>query len=327
MTSERHLSMEHFAQVLGAGGPILQPIDGSPYIMLFTDPVRTEIGIRIAADSAVRAPVTGLEHLRSRVVSIAGERWIDLYVADRMLFTVAYPVLCSIADRIQLNAMGVRAAVSETAERLGRLLAHPDGISVQLELGLLGELMVLGGLVRTLGPVQALKSWRGPLREEHDFALSDIDVEVKTTSSERRAHWITSATQLNPTPGRALWLVSHQLTTAGAGGGRTLPEAVGRVRALIGDDLRSDFDALVAAAGWSEAYIPTCVTRWRRRDESSAFLVAEGFPRLTPPQLQTAGVPVSRMPELRYKIDLTGWQPNTPPDNLSTALADEEPTA
>ena len=42
----------------------------------------------------------------------------------------------------------------------------------------------------------------GPQAEEHDFALPDGDIEVKTTRTDRRVHVIHGAGQLTPAPGR-----------------------------------------------------------------------------------------------------------------------------
>ncbi|GGP12800.1 hypothetical protein GCM10012278_61980 [Nonomuraea glycinis] len=278
------------------------PIAGHPRLTLFIDPKHREIGLRAQVTVIEPRRETGLEHVQLRPVHRGNQRFLEVVISEPLLFTSAYPLLCAVADGIQLQGLSLGTALNETIRLLGRLLTHADRLSTEKELGLFGELMLFLGLIRVLGPQEALWAWRGPDREEHDFGLLGHDVEVKTTGAERRAHWIGSLTQLLPNKDRPLWLVSHQLTQAESTDGRTLPELVNAVQHDIGDH-RLELDHHLHAAGWREQHEKTCRTRWRLRGKSMAFAVVDTFPSLTPTKLRD--VTLARISDVRYRIDLT----------------------
>ncbi len=139
------------------------------------------------------------------VVHISGSRHVQLEVKDPDLFTDAYPVLCAVADRVQLDGQTIGTAISSTLRQLGHLLRAEDALSREAETGLVGELALLTGMIGVYGPADAVKTWRGGHGEEHDFGLPGVDLEVKTTISERRVHWVSSLTQLVPTGDRPLF--------------------------------------------------------------------------------------------------------------------------
>ncbi|PPK71178.1 putative PD-(D/E)XK family protein DUF4420 [Actinokineospora auranticolor] len=241
------------------------------------------------------------------------------------LFQAAYPLLCSIADRVQLDGIRPADALALTLREFAALLRREDAFPREREIGLFGELLSLAGLVCTEGVAAALAAWRGPGREEHDFGLPGHDLEVKTTSGERRTHWVESLTQLVPTRDRPLWLVSHQLTQAGVGTGARLPELIGRVRGLVGAGAsRDDLESGLVAWGWDDDLTDRCETGWTRRTSSAVYSVDECFPRLTPDSLASAGVALDRLAEVRYRVDLTGLAPIGRPARSLAAAADFE---
>ena len=258
----RHPSTAVFDEYLGCGVPVELPVEGDPHLSLFIDPDRPAIGIRMPADAAADLAESGWRNISLRRVYRDGRRQAEIYVDDERLFTEAYPVLLSIADRMQLDGRSLEDALAYTMRLLGQLLLRPTTLTVEREIGLLGELTLLRGLCGTLGSRAALDSWTGPVGGEHDFVLPGLDLEVKTTSTERRRHLIGSAEQLRASPGRPLLLVSYQLTKVGHGG-RTLPELIAEIRNSLVPAERPAFDARLEAAEWAqnpEAY----PTRWRK---------------------------------------------------------------
>jgi hypothetical protein len=289
------------------------PVLGTPEAGVFIDPLKPELGLRIAVDENGEAPRTGLRNLLSRVVRHGDAWYFEVVVTSSALFRDAYSMLCSMADRVQIDGLSPSAALRATLDRLSALLSAPDMLSREREVGMLGELLTLSGLLDALGPGAAVQSWRGGQAEEHDFGLSDFDVEIKTTTSERRVHWIESLTQLVATGARPLWLLSHQVTGAGAGAGHTLVELIDELRRRIGTGTaRDSFEGGLSGAGWDDSYRDRVESRWTRRATSIAHPVSDGFPRLTPEKLRQAGVLLDRIPDIRYRIDLSGWA--TPAD-------------
>jgi hypothetical protein len=317
----RHVSVESFDRYLASQAPVDLPIRGTPTISVFLRPAKPELGLRIGLDAGVQVPDTGLSNIIARSAIYEGCHYLEVVVVTANLFRDAYPVLCSMADRVQVDGMKPALAVRETLGRLASLLGEPESISMEREVGLFGELLTLAGLIANLGGPAAVAAWRGPNGEEHDFGLPDADVEVKTTISERRAHWIYSFTQLQPTTNRQLWLASHQLTAAGTGFGRTLPELIEEVGMALSGTALDDYDAKLNAAGWSAAHSARVTSRWERRRESAAFRVDNQFPRLTPDALRRAGLAVDRLIEVRYRVDLDGIaSPDAVPEVIVAAL-------
>lgn len=320
-SQDRHLTLANLQHHLREGVPVEFPVDGSPAAALFIDPHEQTVGVRIPDDGS--RPDTKLEHVRVRSVHRSGgKRWIEVLITDRSLFLDGYPVLCGIADRVQLHGMTVAAAVSDALHLLGRLLERVDRMSIECEVGLFGELLFLVGLCRSIGAARAVAGWLGQSREEHDFGVEGVDIEVKTTTGEQRSHWISSLTQLQNTPGRPLWLVSYQLTAAGSDSGHTLTQLVTTARGLVDDvPSREQLEAVLTASGWRDTHEQLFVNRWQLRSHPLALHVDDDFPRLTPARLTAAQVDTVRIPDVRYRVDLTGLvEQSEPPDFLVTAL-------
>ncbi|MGW5515899.1 PD-(D/E)XK motif protein [Nocardia africana] len=317
----RHLSAEGFEQYINNRVPMTLPVPGTPSASVFINPITPELGLRIEIPSVSATPDTGLRNIAARVTTFDGHWYLEVVVTNGALFRDAYPVLCAMIDRVQLDGMKPVVALRATLAKLSSLLLSPATLSREREVGLFGELLVLGGLFGPLGARDGLRAWRGGDAEEHDFGLPDLDIEVKTTSGERRTHWIESLTQLVPTGVRPLWVVSHQITPAGAGAGRTLPELVDIIRSQISDDaLRDAFETELVRSGWYESAKEQLSTVWTRRTPSVPHAVVDNFPRLTPDAIRTDWVPMGRIPDVKYRINLDGFETSQPvPDIVSRA--------
>jgi Putative PD-(D/E)XK family member, (DUF4420) len=306
VSSERHLSVLGFEGELAARAPLERPIPGNPQAAIFIAPAVPEVGLRIACAPGAQPASVDLEHVKTRAVRRRGEDYLEVVVSRVDLFVDAYPMLCSISDRIQLDGLSFDEAVGRTLRRMGQLLRRENTMTTEHEIGLVGELLVLMGLARELGATEAARSWHSDSREEHDFSVRDIDIEMKTTSGERRAHWIQSLTQLVESPGRPLWLVSHQLTKTSETSGWRLPKLIADARQVIGGSTARDaFETHLYDAGWRDEHESACRTHWTRRTPSLAFHVMESFPRLTAEMLRAAGASMDLLPEVKYKLDLT----------------------
>ncbi len=323
---DRHLTLAHLSRVLDANVPYLKPIAGDPPAWLFVTPSTEQMGLRVRSPDTDRTPPTHLQHVMTRLTHQDGGRAFEVVVTVPALFHAAYPLLCSIADRVQLDRMRPADALVLTLRQFAALLKREEDFPREREIGLFGELLSLAGLIDVIGEDAALAGWRGANREEHDFGLSEHDIEVKTTTSERRTHWVESLTQLVPTQDRSLWLVSHQLTQAGAGAGARLPDLIATVRTLVGAGVhRDDLETGLAVWGWGDDMAERCQNRWTRRAPSAVYSVNENFPRLTPDSLTVAGVALDRLIEVRYRVDLTGLAPVTSPTGgLAGAIGFEE---
>lgn len=319
--TERHLSPQGFADYLAADVPVLLPIAGHPAVVIFVDSGRRRIGLRTPIQTNAAAPTSPLENLHLALVNADGVRQLEIASTEPELFADVYPMLCAVADRIQLEGAAPLAALEATLELWGRLLARRARLSQDQEVGLFGELLLLRELVHVCGAADAVAGWRGPLAEEHDFGLTELDLEVKTTTGERRRHWITNLTQLVPSGSRALWLCSIQLTRAGAGHGQTLPELVDAVGALLTDELvRARFEEVLRSLNWKDEQRDLHLQRWGLRSRPRALAVDGSFPALTPAAFAALGLGAGELTQVRYELDLSDRQSADPPEPLRTAV-------
>jgi hypothetical protein len=322
---ERHLSAAGLDKYLASDLPYELPIAGRPSVSLFIDPQIPEMGLRVYDTGDERLSPLNLQHLVTRRTLRDGKRCLEVVITLPWVFRDSYPLLCAIADRIQLEGLRPADALRQSLRQLSLLLRQNDTLTTDREVGLIGELLTLGGLIDSLGPDAAVATWRGGLAEEHDFGLLDFDLEVKTTRAEKRVHWIESLTQLVNTGDRPLWLLSHQLTKAGAGPGVRLPELIELVRRAIGVGAALDaFETGLAGAGWGDDLASSCDKRWAKRTVSRAYAVVDRFPRLTPGLVATEGIDLARLREVKYQIDLDALPASDrPPAEIQAAISYE----
>lgn len=311
----RHLATEIFREHLGARVPIAYPYVGPPPATLVIDGSEPSLTLQVDTDDAVPGGANALKHVRVAERRRDGVRRLSVTVTGVDLMSDGHAMLCAIVDRIQIDGMAPAEAIRETLEQWRSVLAVRGRLSPEAEVGLFGELMMLEAFVHVLGE-DALDAWRGAQREEHDFGLADIDIEIKTTSTERRAHWISSLTQLRPTPGRPLMLISLQITRGGQSGS-TLGELVHGLKTRFSavDTLMGHLDA----SEWDDEVADLFVERWILRTTPAVFRVVDGFPAITPEGLETLGVDKA-ITEVHYRLDLEGREPDPAAGALAAAL-------
>jgi len=169
-----------------------------------------------------------------------------------------------------------------------------------VQVGLLGELLVLRTvMIPSLGPA-AVDQWSGPETERHDFVGDRLRLEVKTTRKSRHEHEISRLDQLRVPEGCQLLVVSIQLEQS-VGGSETLATNLDSIIDLLrGDPYALDsFMAKMAYMGWSEEMRDSGeLLRFFVRS-TFFYPVDEEFPRLpddfTPP---------SGVVSVKYTVDL-----------------------
>ncbi|WP_435246023.1 PD-(D/E)XK motif protein [Streptomyces sp. NRRL F-5630] len=244
------------------------------------------------------------EQVRVDEVRRAGLRMARLTTPLHGVERDFHDLLNAVAERMLVGGRSFERALVETLDAWEALLRRRRGLDARARTGLLGELATLGSVARELGWEEALRSWRGPFGEEHDFGLRDLDAEVKTTSSEEPRHTVHGLGQLTPTGSRPLWLVSLGVTRAGSGG-VTLAQYVEHTRKRIQREAPGAgrrFEQALERTGWEEDHPDD--ERWRTRRASLALLVTPSFPHLGTDNLPTGMR--GRIHDVRYDIDLSG---------------------
>jgi hypothetical protein len=309
MADREHLTWERFRDLIDAGPPAVERVMGSPIVEIFTDAGGTRIGVRTPSpDLPEFAPLVSME-LRRRYLEI-GE-CLEVSTANRSLFRDFYSFACSLADRIQIEKLGASDAVEQSLEAWAAVVEQEAVLSPERQLGLLGELWLLERLAESQGWERAVESWKGSEAEEHDFSWGDVDVEVKTTTSEKRIHVIGSLTQLEASPSRRLYLLSLQLTAAGSLEGTDLASTVRSIQARLSSTAPTSlaaFEAALAAVGYREEHEALYRRRLHLRTEPLLVPVDEHCPRLTRSMVDALGAPwTDRIQhDVRYRVDVSG---------------------
>lgn len=177
------------------------------------------------------------------------------------------------------------------------LTASREGLSVEAQRGLWGELHVLRTyLLPTLG-VAAVDGWKAGLAAHQDFQFPAGAIEVKTTTAKQpQAIRITSERQLDDTGVGSLFLHAVIADERNVGEeNNTLGQSLSGLVAELHVHLANNPSALAMfndrlfARGWLDGHAQRYENRrWAVRTEHS-FRVGRGFPRLTEASLP-AGV-------------------------------------
>lgn len=291
-------------------------VDGNPLSRIQLSPADHQITLLVHVTDNLPGPdLQELANLDYYLEDQAGTMWHRLDVTYDENLAEIYPVLCAIIDRLQLNAETLAQAVAHVLTGLNEILARWGGLSFERQVGLFGELVVLLSLAAHGGAKQAVQAWRGPDREEHDFGLATQDLEVKTTISEKRSHWINGLSQLTPTPGRALYVVSIQLTSPGAGSALNLVELIAAAHALP-QVPSTQLDLALENAGYQTHHADLYDTRWQFRSRPEFFLVDDEFPALTAEHVFHSVPKPERIDDVRYRIGLDGLPGSDPLFNI-----------
>lgn len=308
----RHVSPQTLDDYIAAGVAATIPIAGTPEVQLTVDSPNEALRLAVSWDGEQPPPISDYVHIQTDVHFRHGQNWAVLAVYGVRFFADAYPLLRSVADQVQLEGATFARAVQDSLADYHDLLAATDQMPIRDEIGLYGELLVVSHLITTLGAAEALQAWRGgDQKEEHDLGLPEDDVEIKTTTANERRHWISSLDQLQPTTGRRLWLLSIQLTGAGASQAERLPELVGRVEAQLPSGLQDVIRTRLARTRYRAEQRPDSFRLLRLRSEPACFLVDVAFPRIDRGILASGGAAVDSIDEVSYAIRIDGLKPAT----------------
>ena len=98
--------------------------------------------------SEVEAPVNALAHVAVEHAVEGGVRYLEISTTDARLVVDGYAMLMAVADRVQLDGLEPLAALEQTLATWQSILATRVRMSLQAEIGLFGELLVVQALPR-----------------------------------------------------------------------------------------------------------------------------------------------------------------------------------
>jgi len=291
-----------------------------PQIVLIEGTVPLELRINGEGEVlALRCPVPGPVDLTgiaapeelclTRIPNSGKGEQIEISVADAELFPYFVSFAETVVDAIHLHGAQVVTAIGTSMRLFRRLLRDVRLIPLERIVGLLGELWVLNRLIHTRGR-EAFTSWTGPRGEAHDFRVEDAELEVKTTTKQRRVHRIHGLDQLEPSVGARLYLVSLQLAAGGsASDAFTLADCLDRTRKRLSKFGQSDpFGRIIASRyGLLREDEGRYGDAFRLRSPTRLILVDDSLPRLSAADLVATGRPeMQRVVEVEYVLDVDG---------------------
>jgi Putative PD-(D/E)XK family member, (DUF4420) len=273
-----------------------------PWVEVGIDPLSETISLRTDAGET---PLGKINYLQVSIARLeAGRGPIDeVQIMSGKADWASFAFLVSIAHAI-IGGAEFEDAVHDAFDSYEELLGKGAEATIELVVGLFGELIVLDELIKFVPPDVAIDSWRGPDGGEHDFSLSEITLEVKTTLSESRKHRISSLRQLEPVNQLPLELVSIRLTEA-PGAGLSLHELIASVRLDVGDS-RAALDEKIALHSFLKLPSAALDRKFAQRDEPRSFLAGSDFHPLTREVLATALGDSQQVTSVSYVLDLEG---------------------
>ncbi len=201
--------------------------------------------------------------------------------------TLCRDVVCAAEQAVDLQSALARA-VRRTL-RWHHLLrgGGAQGLSLEEQRGLVGELSFLRELVEQLGALKAVEAWKGPDESAKDFELPGLFFEIKSRRSAAHPKVrISSEVQLMDIEGARLFLRVQDVDTSLAAEGENLKDHVDSTALLFDDDIMAldIWEQNLAATGYS----PDSTEEERRWHLGAirTFEVLDGFPRLVPPMPQ-----------------------------------------
>lgn len=305
----RHVTWHDLSQRISVGVPFVHrvpsPTATAPSIDIDIAENGAELRMWLPCSPTANISVSPLKDVEIVVAKRAGKYGIEISTRSRILYQEIYNFFVSVIDKVHLDGVAPEIAVEETVERWRELLRSQLIMSEEAQLGLFGELWLLKRLCSKFGE-SALHAWTGPLRESHDFRIGSAEFEVKTTRGGTHSHLINGLNQLEPSGGRALYLLSIRVELAGAGAGTTLPDEIRSVDESLPVTVRSRFGRVLRDVyGYDATHDSMYQTRLQVADSPRLIPVLEDCPRLTRPMLSQIPL-LDRLSEVRYRANFEG---------------------
>ena len=312
------ISWPNLEGLISDGNSFRMLVAGKHRAWISFDAIRAELAVEIEQKKA-ELPAVLPQAISIRLTKDAnGSELLVMATTSAELRRYFYDFAVEVLDLTQRGEYTAKSAVDEAWKRWGELIEQQSVLSRERQVGLIGELHLLHLLAAAHGWSFAIDAWHRTALAEHDFCLQFCDVEVKTTTSNRRVHTIGSIDQLLPSPNRPLYILSNQFAVAPklAANSFSLASTVQDSLKKLENDLalQNAFKQRLAQVGWRESHTGYYQTTFVIRDLARLVLVDDFCPRIVPQMLiDGLGSVSSRIESVMYSIDVSdlGWQEGT----------------
>jgi hypothetical protein len=313
MKDHKHLSWDNFvSSVLVKGQQRVHRISNSPVIEVFGDGINDRVGIWLETSADVNIPEQAkrLALVSIQTVARGEESFLEIVSSSGLINRQFYLFATAVADRVlQLNQSPSEAVALEL-QCFAALLEEKSLLSIERQLGLIGELIVLERMISIDGP-QAMEAWIGPLREPHDFRVMNYEFEVKSTAGTRRIHTIHNLTQLTISPGCSLFIISVLLGPGGKAGGFSLATKIESIQKLLKDSVHQEkqFRDRLESCGYSSRDHSHYNRAFSLRRPLALVPIDSRFPTITSASLQDLlGKEAHRIDRFVYDVNVDGLE-------------------
>ncbi|UDL05224.1 PD-(D/E)XK motif protein [Marinobacter sp. CA1] len=229
------------------------------------------------------------------------QRFLDIVCQSPDLERVFSEVVDELLSRVSEGVNALEAATSTLYDFQELLIPRPDkAVNFETVIGLAGELVFLSSLLDITS--EAIHSWRGPLKERHDFRRGALAFEVKTSSRAGNHEVVISAVDqlLQPTNGK-LMLV-HQVLEAVNDGNISISSLAAEVGRKTADPKL--FADLLEKAGCTDPDSAVWNKYSFNNENQEIYRVGNDFPRIIPETFQGGSLPRGVL-GISYPIDLS----------------------
>ena len=237
-------------------------------------------------------------------------RILVLTSSDADLFRYFYDFAVEVLELISSNNIEASVAIDEAWRRWGQLIEQQSILSRDKQVGLLGELWLLRRLAHSKHWEYAIDAWHRSPQAEHDFCLENVDIEVKSTATDKRIHTIGSINQLQPSPDRELYILSLQFapSPSHASGAFSLTSYIDNIlQEIDGRELREAFIERLKQVGWHSEHTAYYKSSFIKREDPYLVTVNNKCPRIVQSMIENSIGPLSaRIQSVMYSIDLSG---------------------
>lgn len=313
MKDHRHLSWENFvSSVLVKGQQRVHRISNSPVIEVFGDGINDRVGIWIESLAEVNIPeqVRRLAFVSFETMEREGVSFLEIATISPLINRQFYLFVTAVADRVLEFHQSASEAVVLELQSFAALLEEKSLLSIERQLGLMGELIVLERMISADGSA-AIAAWIGPLGEPHDFRNGNSELEVKTTAGTRRIHTIHNLTQLTVSPGCSLSIVSILLGPAGKDGGFSLATKIESIQNSLKGSAKDEEQFLTAleSSGYSSQDHSQYNRLFALRRPIAVVPIDSQFPTITSSTLQALlGQEAHRIDRFVYDVNVEGLE-------------------
>jgi hypothetical protein len=288
---------------LSDGSVVTQPVswEGQQTALLVGISADNELHLLIPLpDEQARRVIGDLNGLKVRLRITETGPYLDL-IASPQHERVFSPVCREVIEAVHAQGREPWAATDtvirhwQSAWRTSR-----QQMSQTVQIGLVGELIVLNRIMIPALGASAVLMWSGADSERHDFIANRVHVEVKTTKGSRHEHEISRLDQLWSEDGESLLLGSIRLeaTIGGSLSVATLiDEVIEHLRAEPA--LIDDFQRKLLRLNWAEEMRRSGELLLFNLLDAGFYQVDNDFPRLPQNFSKPSGVTA-----VRYTISL-----------------------